>query len=105
MIKSKNDPDYIFEQYSGYIIASHKKNVAEKNINNLIIVYHLDEFPNSGYIIGLDDSKLSGRRESFPNNLEDAKSYIDWTVKCCQEKAVKRNPKMPKSQKSKGRKK
>ncbi len=104
MIKSKNDPDYTFEEYNGYTIASHINNVAEKDINNLIIVYRSNEFPNYGYIIGFDDSKLSGGRKSFPNNMEDAKSYIDWVVKCRQEKAAKAKPEMPKPKKSKGRK-
>lgn len=88
MVSSKNDPDYIFEDYNGYTIASHKNNVPEKDINNLIIVYRTDEFPNYGLIIGLDDSKLSGRRKSVPNNMDDAKSYIDWVVKARQEKTT-----------------
>lgn len=88
MIKSKNDPDYIFEEYNGYTIASHKNNVPERDINNLIIVYRTDEFPNYGFIIGLDDSKLSGRRKSVPNNMDDAKNYIDWVVEARQVKAA-----------------
>lgn len=103
MIKSKNDPDYVFEEYRGYTIASHKNNVAEKNINNLIIVYRSDEFPNDGFIVGLDDSKLSGNRKTLPNNIEDAKSYIDWVVKSRQEKSAKLKMTMPKPQKGKGR--
>ncbi|MDN3706686.1 hypothetical protein QW060_22245 [Myroides ceti] len=85
MIKSKNDPDYIFEEYKGYTIASHKNNVVGKDIDNLIIVYKSEEFPNHGYIVGLDDSKMSGYRKSLPNNIEDAKAYIDWAVKIREE--------------------
>ena len=79
MIK-KDDPDYIFEEYKGHTIASHKNNVVGKDINNLIIVYRSDEFPSHGFIIGLDDSKLSGGRKSVPHNIDDAKGYIDWVV-------------------------
>ena len=77
---SKDDPDYVFEEYKGHTIASHKNNVAEKNSDNLIIVYRTEDFPAYGFIIGIDDSKMSGRRKSFPHNMEDAKSYIDWVV-------------------------
>ena len=104
MIKSKNDLDYTFEEYRGYTIASHKNNVAEKDIYNLIIVYRSNEFPNYGYIVGLDDSKLSGGRKSFPHNMEDAKSYIDWVVKVRAEKAANVKPEIPKPQQRKGRK-
>ncbi|MCT3639655.1 hypothetical protein HZR07_03425 [Elizabethkingia anophelis] len=85
MIK-KDDPDYIFEEYKGHTIASHKNNVVGKDINNLIIVYRSDEFPNHGFIIGLDDSKLSGGRKSVPHNIDDAKGYIDWVVGIQQKK-------------------
>ncbi|HRB71474.1 MAG TPA: hypothetical protein PK776_06460 [Flavobacterium sp.] len=79
---SKGDPDYIFEEYKGHTIASHKNNVVGKDINNLIIVYRSDEFPNYGFIIGLDDrnSKLHGQRMPVPNNMDDAKGFIDWVV-------------------------
>ena len=86
MIK-KDDPDYIFEEYKGHTIASHKNNVVGKDINNLIIVYRSDEFPNHGFIVGLDDSKLSGGRKSVPHNIDDAKGYIDWVVGIQQKKA------------------
>lgn len=100
---NKNDPDYIFEEYKGYTIASHKNNIVEKDIDNLIIVYRSDEFPNLGFIVGLDDSKLSGRRKSVPNNMEDAKAYIDWVVKANQQKTVAVKPE-PQKPKSRGRK-
>lgn len=83
---SKDDPDYIFEEYKGHTIASHKNNVVDKDINNLIIVYRSDEFPNHGFIIGLDDSKLSGSRKSVPHNIDDAKGYVDWVVGIQQKK-------------------
>ena len=92
MIKSKNDPDYIFEEYKGYTIASHKNNVVGKDIDNLIIVYKSDEFPNHGYIVGLDDSKISGYRKSVPNNIDDAKAYVDWAVKIREEKETTTKP-------------
>ncbi|SDG17319.1 hypothetical protein [Epilithonimonas hungarica] len=84
---NKDDPDYIFEEYKGHTIASHKNNVVGKDINNLIIVYRSDEFPNHGFTIGLDDSKLSGQRKSVPHNMDDAKGYIDWVVGVQQKKA------------------
>lgn len=84
---NKDDPDYIFEEYKGHTIASHKNNVVGKDIDNLIIVYRSDEFPNHGFIIGLDDSKLSGQRKSVPHNMDDAKGYIDWVVGVQQKKA------------------
>ncbi|MDX3913936.1 MAG: hypothetical protein QHC79_10405 [Pseudosphingobacterium sp.] len=84
---SKNDPDYIFDEYKGHIIASHKNNVVGRDIDNLIIVYHSDDFPNHGFIIGLDDSKMSGRRKSVPHNMDDARAYIDWVVDIRQKKA------------------
>lgn len=103
MINSQNDPDYIFEEYNGYTIASHKNNVVGKDADNLIIVYRSDKSPDYGFIIGLDDSKLSGRRKSVPHNSEDAKAYIDWVVKARQEKPVIKQESI-KPQKSKGRK-
>lgn len=102
MIKSKDDPNYIFEEYKGYIIASHKDNVAEKDINNLIIVYHSNEFPDYGYIVGLDDSKLSENRKSFPHNIDDAKAHIDWVVKIRQERSNNK-VEIPRPRKSRGR--
>jgi|GEM_PF-627065 len=103
MISSNSDPDYIFEQYKGYIIASHKENVIGKDIDNLFIVYRSEDFPDNGFIIGLDDSKLSGRRKSIPHNIDDAKGYIDWATNCRKEKAEIK-PDNPTPQKSKGRK-
>lgn len=102
MINSKNDTDYIFEEYKGYTIVSHKKNVAEKDINNLIIVFRSDEFPNYGYIIGIDDSKVSGNRKSFPHNIEDAKAHIDWVLKTRHEQS-KNKVELPKPRKSRVR--
>lgn len=75
---SKNDPDYVFDEYKGYLIASHKNNVLQKSIENIIIVYDKLEFPDYGFYIGLDDSKGIGYREMDPVNIEDARSYIDW---------------------------
>ncbi|WP_217607291.1 hypothetical protein [Chitinophaga sp. GbtcB8] len=90
MNNSKNDPDFSFEEYKGFTIASHKNNTAEENLENLIIVYPPGEYPEHGYIVGLDDSKDSDGRRSVPCNLEDARNYIDWVTKCRQEKmAVK----------------
>ncbi|GGE19441.1 hypothetical protein [Sphingobacterium faecium] len=71
-------PIYILEEYRGHIIASHKNNVPEKSTDNLIITYRKEDFPEYGYIVGLDDSKMSGRRKAFPHNMDDAKGYIDW---------------------------
>ena len=75
---SKNDPDYIIEEYKGRIIASHKNNVPHKSIDNIIIVYDKLGFPDYGFYIGLDDSKSIGYRKMEPVNMEDARSYIDW---------------------------
>ncbi|MBT2621884.1 hypothetical protein [Chryseobacterium sp. ISL-6] len=113
---SKNDPDYLFEEYKEYTIASHKDNVAEKSINNLIIVYQTKHFPERRFIVGFDDSKMSGRRQSFAHNIEDAKNYIDWVTEVRQEKksnrqseenpkkaAEKQQPIQPRLMKRKGR--
>lgn len=89
---SKDDPNYIFEEYKGYTIANHKNNVVGKDTDNLIIVYRSEEFPNHGFIIGLDDSKLSGQRKSVPHNIDDARGYIDRVVDIQQKNAVT-NPK------------
>lgn len=94
-IISKNSSDFIFEQYKGHIIASHKNNVEGEDIDNLIIVYRSDDFPNHGFIVGLDDSKLSGGRKSVPHNIDDAKAYIDWVVDIRNKKAeIKPNDNM-----------
>lgn len=95
MVKSLNNPDYIFEEYNGYVIASHKNNIQERHIDNLIIVYKKEEFPDYGCIVGLDDSKLSGRRKMEANNLEDAKVYIDWLVKQDIKNSEYKNKKLP----------
>lgn len=75
---SKNDPDYIIEEYKGRIIASHKNNVPHKSVDNIIIVYDKLDFPDYGFYIGLDDSKNIGYRKMEPVNMEGARSYIDW---------------------------
>jgi len=102
LINSKDNSDYVFEKYKGYIIASHKNNVAEKDMNNLIIVYRPDEFPDYGYIIGLDDSKIHGNRKSFPHNIGDAKAHIDWVLKTRQERN-KKKVEISKPRKNRGR--
>ena len=104
MISSKNYPNYIFEEYKGYTIASHKNNVVGKDMGNLIIVYRTNGFPNQGFIIGRDDSKLSAQRKSVAHNLDDARVYIDWTVKVREEKTVKVKSEIPKAPPRKGRK-
>ncbi|RKE52432.1 hypothetical protein [Sphingobacterium detergens] len=104
MIKSKDDPNYVFDEYKGYTIASHKNNVVEESIDNLIIVYPPKEFPNHGFIVGLDDSKLSGPKKAIPHNMEDAKAYIDWVVKLGEERAGKVKSEIPKPQPRRGRK-
>lgn len=101
---SKGNFDFVFEQYKGHIIASHKDNVAGEDIDNLIIVYRSDEYPNHGFIIGLDDRKSSGARKTIPHNIDDAKAYIDWLVKKTQENKVDAKAEIPKPQKSRGRK-
>lgn len=102
MISSNNDPDYVFEEYKGYTIASHKNNVSGKDIDNLIMVYRPNEFPNYGFFIGLDDSKLSGRRKFVPHNMDDAKAYIDWVVDIRQEQH-ENIPEQPEPKIGKGR--
>lgn len=78
---TRDKPEFEFEEYRGHIIASSKKNIAEESIDNLIIVYEKADFPEYGYIVGLDESKNSGKKEPFPHNMDDARSYIDW--RCC----------------------
>jgi hypothetical protein len=85
---STNDPDYIIEEYKGRIIASHKNNVTEKSIENVIIVYDKLDFPDYGFYIGLDDSKSLGYRSMEPVNMEDARSYIDWLSEVTKEKKL-----------------
>jgi len=93
MLISKDDPDYVFEEYKDHIIATHKDNVAEKSLKNDILVFDKRYFPENGFIVGLDDSKLSGGRESFPVNIDDAKGYIDWVVEVRRKDAeLKANP-------------
>lgn len=50
---TNDDPDYIFEEYKGHTIASHKNNVVGKDINNLIIVYVQMSSPITGLLLGL----------------------------------------------------
>lgn len=100
---SKDNPDYVFEEYKGYTIASSKGNVAERNLDNFIIVFKAEDFPAHGFVIGLDDSKRSGGRKLVPVNIEDAKSYIDWAIKCREEKTVTK-PEHPEQQNRRGRK-
>lgn len=90
---SKNDPDYIIEEYKGRIIASHKNNVPLKSIDNIIIVYDKLDFPDFGFYIGLDDSKSMGYRKMEAVNMEDARSYIDWLS----EVMIKKDPQQDKS--------
>lgn len=33
------------------------------------------------FIVGLDDSKRNGYRESNPTTVQDARNYIDWITK------------------------
>ncbi|WP_367331106.1 hypothetical protein [Sphingobacterium multivorum] len=75
---AKDYPDYIIEEYKGQIIASHKNNVSQKSIDNIIIVYDKLDFPDYGFYIGFDDSKSIGYRKMEPVNIEDARNYIDW---------------------------
>lgn len=75
---AKDDPDYVIEEYKGRIIASHKNNVSQKSMDNIIIVYDKLDFPDYGFYIGLDDSKSIGYRKVEPVNIEDARNYIDW---------------------------
>ncbi|MDN4011436.1 hypothetical protein QX233_03070 [Chryseobacterium gambrini] len=75
---AKDDPDYVIEEYKGRIIASHKNNVSQKSMDNIIIVYDKLDFPDYGFYIGLDDSKSAGYRKMEPVNMDDARGYIDW---------------------------
>ncbi|RYE51683.1 MAG: hypothetical protein EOP48_17880 [Sphingobacteriales bacterium] len=84
ILVSRNDPDYIFQEYKGFLIACHKDNVAEESNNNRIIVFLPDDFPNQGYIVGLDDSKTFGQRVMTPVNIKIAEDYVDWLVQCKQ---------------------
>ncbi|RQO37685.1 hypothetical protein DBR39_12400 [Chryseobacterium sp. KBW03] len=93
MVGSKDNPDYIFEEYKGYIIASHKRNVAERHVDNFILIYKEFDFPHYGYVLGLDDSKSSGGRVMYPSNLEDAKFHIDRELKEIRKKALAVIPK------------
>ncbi|MDV3837636.1 hypothetical protein CMU32_12220 [Elizabethkingia anophelis] len=80
MILPSDNLKYDFVEYKGYIIASHKDNRPERNPHNLNIVFKIEDFPLNGYFVGYDDSKLHGPRKMHPNNLEDAKCYVDWII-------------------------
>ncbi|MCT4206127.1 hypothetical protein HZP44_14870 [Elizabethkingia anophelis] len=80
MILYSDHLNYNFEQYRGYIIASHKKNKPERHCYNINIVFKKKDFPLHGYFVGYDDSPLQGPRKIYSNNIEDAKSYIDWII-------------------------
>lgn len=85
---AKNDPDYVIEEYKGHIIASHKNNVSQKSMDNIIIVYDKLDFPDHGFYIGLDDSKNVGYRKMEPINMADARSYIDWLSEVTNKKDI-----------------
>ncbi|UMQ43134.1 hypothetical protein MKS83_05440 [Chryseobacterium sp. Y16C] len=86
-----DDPDYIIEEYKGRIIASHKSNVSQKSMDNIIIVYDKLDFPDYGFYIGLDDSKNIGYRKMEPVNMEDARNYIDWLSEVTNKKGIQQD--------------
>jgi hypothetical protein len=88
---AKDDPDYIIEEYKGRIIASHKNNVSQKSMDNIIIVYDKLDFPDYGFYIGLDDSKSIGYRKMEPVNMEDARNYIDWLSEVTNKKGIQQD--------------
>lgn len=88
---AKDDPDYIIEEYKGRIIASHKNNVSQKSMDNIIIVYDKLDFPDYGFYIGLDDSKSIGYRKMEPVNMEDARNYIDWLSEVTNKKDIQQD--------------
>lgn len=63
-------------EYKGYLLLAYVRNVPERSKDNLFIA--INRVDETEFIIGLDDSKMCGRRRSLPTNLEDAISYIDW---------------------------
>lgn len=87
----KDDPDYLIEEYKGRIIASHKNNVSQKSMDNIIIVYDKLDFPDYGFYMGLDDSKNIGYRKMEPVNMEDARNYIDWLSEVTNKKDIKQD--------------
>ncbi|AZA82407.1 hypothetical protein C1637_08585 [Chryseobacterium lactis] len=88
---AKDDPDYVIEEYKGRIIASHKNNVSQKSMDNIIIVYDKLDFPDYGFYIGLDDSKSAGYRKMEPVNMDDARSYIDWLAEVTNKKDLQQD--------------
>ncbi|MEE6126052.1 hypothetical protein V2E39_01490 [Chryseobacterium arthrosphaerae] len=88
---AKDDPDYIIEEYKGRIIASHKNNIPEKSVDNVIIVYDKLDFPDYGFFIGVDDSKSTGSRKMEPVNMEDARIYIDWLSEVTNKKDIQKD--------------
>lgn len=66
---ANDDPHYIIEEYKGQIIASHKYNVSQKSIDNIIIVYDKLDFPDYGFYIGLDDSASSNESRHLDKDL------------------------------------
>lgn len=88
---AKDDPDYIIEEYKGWVIASHKNNVSQKSMDNIIIVYDKLDFPDYGFYIGLDDSKNIGYRKMELVNMEDARNYIDWLSEVTNKKDIQQD--------------
>ncbi|WP_312715416.1 hypothetical protein [Sphingobacterium multivorum] len=88
---AKGDPDFIIEEYKDRIIASHKNNVSQKSMDNIIIVYDKLDFPDYGFYIGLDDSKSAGNRKMEPVNMDDARSYIDWLSEVTNKKHIQQD--------------
>ncbi|MYY43935.1 hypothetical protein [Elizabethkingia anophelis] len=80
MISPNDHLKYNFEEYRGYIIASHKGNKPERHTYNINIVFKMDDFPQNGYVVGYDNSQLHGPSKTHANNLEDAKRYVDWII-------------------------
>jgi hypothetical protein len=64
-------------EYKGCTILAGVGNRPEAHVDNVFIV----ERDGSSFIVGLDDSKSCGYRQSLPNGLEDAIGYVDWLTR------------------------
>ena len=70
----KNNADWKkVDTYKGYEIYQ------SKNDGDFLTVSPAPEYTQ--FLVGLDDSKLSGKRKMAKTNISDAKKYIDWVTR------------------------
>ena len=65
----RQEEDNVVEEYKGYDIVKHEEDCFEVVGDD------------TRFIVGLDDSKSSGRRIAVPVKIENARAYIDYITK------------------------